>query len=127
MIQSVETHATLAEAQRVVSIVSEALEQDAQGRIAILVTARSHADVIARELSLARIDFQAVEIERLRERPVVQDLIALTRALVHLADRTAWLAVLRAPWCGASLADLHELSADASRTIDEALHEALGV
>ena len=113
------------EAARVVSIVRDTLEQSADGRIAILVAARTHVDAIARELTTAGVDFQAIEIEQLRDRPVVQDLMALTRALVHVADRTAWLAVLRAPWCGLTLADLHALAGQSATTIEEAIARAL--
>lgn len=107
------------EARAVVDVVREALARDENGTVAILVTARSHIGLIATELAKAQVDVRAVEIERLRDRPVVQDLIALTRALVHLGDRAAWLAVLRAPWCGLLLNDLHALAAsDATTTIN---------
>jgi ATP-dependent helicase/nuclease subunit A len=97
-------------AQVTVEIVRSALERDSKGTIAILVSGRNHLGLIASQLHAAGIEHQAVEIEMLGERPVVQDLIALTRALVHLADRTAWLAVLRAPWCGLTLADIHSVA-----------------
>jgi ATP-dependent helicase/nuclease subunit A len=113
------------EALKVVDIVRDTLEQDRDGTIAILVSTRGRVDAIARELTRANIEFQAVEIERLYERPVVQDLMALTRALVHLADRTAWLSVLRAPWCGLCLADLHAIATYDAPTLDAALQAAV--
>ncbi|MEO8164005.1 MAG: 3'-5' exonuclease, partial [Betaproteobacteria bacterium] len=73
---------------------------------AILVRNRSHLDAIVPALKDAGIRFRAVEIEQLGEKQVVQDLYALTRALTHTADRIAWLAILRAPWCGLTLQEL---------------------
>jgi ATP-dependent exoDNAse (exonuclease V) beta subunit len=112
------------EALQVVDVVRGSIEADRDGTIAVLVSTRTRVDAIARELTRANIEFQAVEIERLYERPVVQDLIALTRALVHVGDRTAWLSVLRAPWCGIALPDLHAIATHSSLTIDEALSAA---
>lgn len=99
------------EAAQIRTLVQQALADDASQRIAILVSGRSHVGAIARELKQAGVAFTAVDIERLQDRSLVQDLIALTRALLHPGDRTAWLACLRAPWCGLSLADLHALAA----------------
>jgi ATP-dependent helicase/nuclease subunit A len=89
------------EARRVVELLVQA-----RGRTAILIRNRSHLDSIVPALKAAGIRFRAVEIEQLGEKQVVQDLYALTRALTHLADRVAWLAILRAPWCGLTLDEL---------------------
>ena len=98
------------EAARVVEIVTQARRDDAQARIAILVRNRGHLREIVPQLKDAGLRFRAIDIEELGHRPVVQDLLALTRALSHPADRLAWLAMLRAPWCGLTLADLHVLA-----------------
>jgi ATP-dependent exoDNAse (exonuclease V) beta subunit len=114
---AVYTHAfidsdTDAEAQRVAELVTAARTHNPEGKIAILVRSRAPLARIAPRLKQAGHAFRAVEIEPLAERPVVQDLLALTRALTHLADRAAWLALLRAPWCGLTLADLVTLVGD---------------
>ncbi|HET7921150.1 MAG TPA: 3'-5' exonuclease, partial [Gammaproteobacteria bacterium] len=80
--------------------------------VAVLVRGRQHLLALMPVLRRAALPFRAVELEKLVRRPVVQDLLALTRALLHPADRSAWLAVLRAPWCGLKLADLQVLCED---------------
>ncbi len=109
------------EAERVVAVVREELAGDARS-IAILVRSRIHLAHIAPALADAGIPYRAKDIAVLGERQTVRDLHAITQALLHLADRTAWLTLLRGPWCGLSLADLWELSRGGEdRTIWELL------
>ena len=100
------------EADRVLQIIRKVRADDPTRSIAVLVRARDHLAPLVAEIRRVCPDlrFQAVEIERLAERQPVQDLLSLTHALHHLADRVHWLAVLRAPWCGLTLADLHALA-----------------
>ncbi len=80
-------------------------------KLAVLVQSRRSLDAVVRELRAGEpVPFRAVDIEELAERREVLDLLALTRALAHPADRIAWLAVLHAPWCGLGLSDLHVLT-----------------
>jgi len=120
--EAVQVHAALeqdtaAEASQVVELVRQAREKNPQGTIAVLVRARSHLVDIIAALKDAALPYRAIEIEQLGHRPVVQDLYVLTRALLHPADRLAWLAVLRAPWCGLELADLNKLAAHDSKAV----------
>jgi len=101
------------------------LVKSASGSCAILVRNRAHLDAVVPALKAAGLRFQAIEIELLGEKQVVQDLYALTRALLHPGDRIAWLAVLRAPWCGLLLSDLLLLAEDRNRTIWESLDDDL--
>lgn len=101
-----------AEATKIVSIVKQAKAEYPEGRTAILVRGRTHLVDIVAQLQQANIGFQAVEIERLQHRQIVQDLSALTRALYYRHDRIAWLSILRAPYCGLTLNDLNILAGD---------------
>ncbi len=115
---AVSLHATLLrddteEARTVVGIVQQARARDPQATIGILARARDHLTVVASALRAARIAFLAQDVGDLVDQPTVANLLALTRALLLPADRIAWLTVLRTPWCGLTLDDLHRLCRDA--------------
>ena len=78
--------------------------------VAILGRAKNHLQPIAMALRARGIPFRAIELESLAHRQEVIDLQSLLRALLHPMDRIAWLSVLRAPWCGLTLSDLHTLT-----------------
>lgn len=98
------------EAEQIVAIIQQTKATRPDGSIAVLVRNRSHLMDIVVCLKQRKILFQAVEIEPLAQRMVIRDLMTLTRALVHPADRIAWLALLRTPFCGFSLADLYVIA-----------------
>ncbi len=100
------------EADAIVDIIQREQTANPNKKIAVLVRSKKHLAALVTKLRRehADIPFQAVEIEALQGRQIVQDLLALTHALHHRADRVHWLAVLRAPWCGLTLHDLHLLA-----------------
>jgi ATP-dependent exoDNAse (exonuclease V) beta subunit len=105
-------------------------DEDKKFRIAVLGRAKAHLAPIAQALREAGIPFRAVELEQLAARPEVLDALALARALLNPQDRVAWLGVLRAPWCGLSLDDLHRIAGNDDpeshpRTLPELIAERL--
>jgi len=112
------------EAWDIADIVEANLASDPQADIGILVRTRSQARLIIPELRRRGIAFRGSGLDRPGESGIEQDLIALIRALAHFGDRVAWLAVLRAPWCGVTLADLHALCGEDWRaTVWQLLHD----
>ena len=83
-----------------------AAQRDGAEDIAILVRSRAHLASILPALRSASIPFTAVDLEALSERLATRDLLTLTRVLTQPTDGVAGLALLRAPWCGLTLADL---------------------
>jgi ATP-dependent helicase/nuclease subunit A len=99
-----------AEAEQIIKIIQKIKHEDSQSSTAVLVRARSHLHSILPALRRAAIPYQAIEIDSLAEKSAVQDVLSLTRALHHLGDRIAWLALLHSPYCGLSLSDLYQIT-----------------
>ncbi|NND68583.1 MAG: UvrD-helicase domain-containing protein, partial [Halioglobus sp.] len=98
-----------AQAREAESICERIAERVAAGEkgIAVLGRQRSHLLPITSRLKARGIDYQAQELDSLAHSPVVADLMTLCRVLASDDDRLSFLALLRAPWCGLQLADLH--------------------
>ncbi|KPJ67108.1 MAG: hypothetical protein AMJ43_05950 [Coxiella sp. DG_40] len=100
----------LSEAQKIIAIIQRHKAVNSYESIAILVRSRSHLEYIIPALQKAGLSYNAVELDSIGERIIVQDLFSLTKALLNLHDRISWLSILRAPWCGLTLADLHVIA-----------------
>lgn len=99
-------HGRLLEAECVAAKVLAARALNPTASIAILVRGRAHLRDILPALRARDIRWQATDIDPLANTMAVMDLVSLTRAMTNPADRIAWLALLRAPWCGLDLEDL---------------------
>ena len=106
MVQGFVNASLEAESEQIVKLILEAKQHSPDDKIAILVRSRPHLVKIIPALKKANIAYRAIEIDSLASRQCIQDVLSLTCALLHPADRISWLSVLRAPWCGLMLADL---------------------
>lgn len=97
------------EARLVAHLCQQAIAVDAQHQAAILVRSRSQAVHILAALRDLGLAYQSIDMDLIGKREVVQDIVALTLALRYPHDRLHWLAVLRSPFVGLTLHDLHAL------------------
>jgi ATP-dependent helicase/nuclease subunit A len=98
------------EAEQIADLCQSLKREHPQQSVAILVRNRGHLRHIIPALKRAQLHWDAVDIDPLADLMPVIDMMSLTRALLSPADRVAWLAILRAPFCGLGLADLLALS-----------------
>lgn len=98
------------EAEDIAKLVKGHLEKFPNDNLAILVRVRSHLTPIVKALRENGISWQATDIDPLAQRQCILDLLSLTKAMLNPADRISWLALLRSPWVGLQLPDLHILA-----------------
>lgn len=98
------------EAEAVAALCSRLLDEHPQDSVAILVRNRGVLAAIVPALRKAGLRWNAEDIDPLLSYPPINDLFTLLRALLNLADSTAWYALLRCPFVGLALADLETLA-----------------
>lgn len=112
-VQHIAAPDTVTEGEQIASALASAIA-DARGnpdfRAAVIVRSRTHLKHILPALNRQGLRYRAVALDPLLDRPVAQDLLALTQLLSMPANRTALLAVLRARSCGLTLASLLTLA-----------------
>ncbi|MDO8862351.1 UvrD-helicase domain-containing protein [Haliea sp. E1-2-M8] len=96
----------LREAALLADRIAAALDDAADTTVAVLARSRGQLQPVLAALRAAGISYNAQDIDSLARNPVVADLFTLCRALANPADRVAWMALLRAPWCALEPADL---------------------
>ena len=98
-----------AEALQIQLRIHDIRQQYPNDSIAVLARKRSPLSALAECLRVSQTDFEAVDLGTLDEQSIAQDLINLCCIFIQPMDTLAWLAVLRAPWCGLSLKDLTQI------------------
>ncbi|ASJ76412.1 UvrD-helicase domain-containing protein [Granulosicoccus antarcticus] len=113
------------EAELVACLAAEALAIDPQHTVAILVRTRSQAGDIFDALRARSLAYESIDMDQVGERAVVRDLVSLCLALRYPHDRLHWLSLLRAPFVGMTLNDLHALMSESGReaTVIELLRD----
>ncbi|MEM6484133.1 MAG: UvrD-helicase domain-containing protein [Pseudomonadota bacterium] len=90
--------------------VEQGMADDAVKTIAVLGRSRAVLRPIVRELSRRGLEPQAAELDALKDRQLIKDLVTLCSVLTDRYDRHAWLALLRTPAVALNHADLLEMS-----------------
>ncbi len=97
------------EANTIAHQILELKAQDPKQSIAILVRGRSHAEPIAAALNNAGISFYAKDMQLLKFKAIIGDLIAMARFLLQPNDGIALVGILKSPYVGLSLTDISRL------------------
>ena len=94
----------------VINTIEELTKTSPNESIAILIRNRRHLTSIIPELDRHQINWESNEIDNMGEVQIVEDLLNLTRALLNPHHKLSWLSLLRAPWVGLRISDLHAVA-----------------
>ncbi|MEC8146926.1 MAG: UvrD-helicase domain-containing protein [Pseudomonadota bacterium] len=78
--------------------------------VGILARSRSHLHKIIQQLNKSNITFVTSDIRTIKEFAVVNELLAITRCLLHPEDKVAFLTFISGPWIGMSLAEIYDFT-----------------
>ncbi len=101
------------EAQLTINLIKKNIKKYPDKKIAVLARTRKNLKILIDQLQQTNIKFIAHEIDNIYDKSITHDLLAITRAIYDITDKLAWLALLRAPWCGLELSDLLKISKQA--------------
>ncbi|MFK8053530.1 MAG: UvrD-helicase domain-containing protein [Woeseiaceae bacterium] len=97
-------------AEEVANIVANLREEYPDDSIAILCRSRAPLEPILSALQADGLAIDAVEMQRLTERPEITDLLAITRAIQHTGDRVGWLGLLRSSMVGLTFEEIDQVA-----------------
>jgi ATP-dependent helicase/nuclease subunit A len=98
------------QAQGLIDLVQNLHINNPEESIAILVRSRNQLRYIVPLLRAKQIPFQGVEIDLLSQLSHIKDIWILTQCLLMPGNRLAWLSLLRSPYVGLSLKDIHRIA-----------------
>lgn len=110
---------------KIIEIIQDAKSQNIKS-LAILVRARGQLQPILDELELAEVQYQGLDLIPLGKLPHIRDVWNIAQLLLNPGDRINELAVLRGPFVGLKLKELHELAnLSPKKSIFQVLHQCL--
>ncbi|PJD94047.1 MAG: ATP-dependent DNA helicase [Legionella sp.] len=109
-VHAIECETRQDEAQYLVETLQKERAEDPQQSIAILVRSRNQLPEIIKLLRQHAIPYQGIDIDLLAHLPHLRDVWSLTQALLMPGNRLSWLSLLRSPYCGMILSDVHAIA-----------------
>lgn len=94
------------QAKHIVNEIHKITNQEPDATIAVLGRTRSDLADVIEQMKANEVHHKAIDIHKLTTLSCITDLTALTRSICHLADKQAWVGLMRSHFVGLSLKEL---------------------